>query len=172
MPADAYAHVLEALTDKNSLDILYDLERRLKIENVSGQIVPIAVAHNMAFDGLILAWRYGYTPALWACTLCMARPLHGKDVGGSLKYLSEYYGYQPKGVLQTKGRRLADLLPAEIAALREYNVTDVDICARLFKVFLPVTSLGELRLIDRTLRMALEPDPRLGGAMPSTKGVL
>ena len=117
----------------------------------------IAVAHNMAFDGLILAWRYGYTPALWACTLCMARPLHGKDVGGSLKYLSEYYGYQPKGVLQTKGRRLADLLPAEIAALREYNVTDVDICARLFKVFLPVTSLGELRLIDRTLRMALEP---------------
>lgn len=117
----------------------------------------IAVAHNTAFDGLILAWRYGYTPALWACTLCMARPLHGKDVGGSLKYLSEYYGYQPKGVLQTKGRRLADLLPAEIAALREYNVTDVDICARLFKVFLPVTSLGELRLIDRTLRMALEP---------------
>lgn len=117
----------------------------------------IAVAHNMAFDGLILAWRYGYTPALWACTLCMARPLHGKDVGGSLKYLSEYYGYQPKGVLQTKGRRLADLLPAEIAALRTYNVTDVDICARLFKVFLPVTSLGELRLIDRTLRMALEP---------------
>jgi len=117
----------------------------------------IAVAHNMAFDGLILAWRYGYTPALWACTLCMARPIHGKDVGGSLKYLSEYYGYQPKGVLQTKGRRLADLLPAEIAALRTYNVTDVDICHDLFKTFLPVTTPGELLLIDRTLRMALEP---------------
>lgn len=117
----------------------------------------IAVAHNMAFDGLILAWRYGYTPALWACTLCMARPLHGKDVGGSLKYLSEYYGYQPKGTLQTKGRRLADLTPEEIAALRMYNVTDVDICAALFKTFLPVTTPGELLLIDRTLRMALEP---------------
>ena len=117
----------------------------------------IAVAHNMAFDGLILAWRYGYTPALWACTLCMARPIHGKDVGGSLKYLSEYYGYQPKGMLQTKGRRLADLTPEEIAALRTYNVTDVDICHDLFKTFLPVTTPGELLLIDRTLRMALEP---------------
>ena len=41
----------------------------------------LVLAHNTAFDGAILAWRFGITPKGWLDTLCMARAVHGVDVG-------------------------------------------------------------------------------------------
>ena len=49
------------------------------------------VCHNTLFDGCILSWKYGITPAFMYDTLCMARALHGVDVGGSLKALATRY---------------------------------------------------------------------------------
>lgn len=62
----------------------------------------ILVGHNMSeFDALILAGHgrdhFGLNPKLWACTLAMARPIHAKTVGGSLKALAAHYGLQAKG---------------------------------------------------------------------------
>src|SRR6185437_4359731 len=41
----------------------------------AGQIM--AVAHNMAFDGCIAAWRYGFVPRLLVDTLAVARACLG-----------------------------------------------------------------------------------------------
>ena len=56
-----------------------------------------ALAHNMLFDGAILHWHFGITPMVMLDTLCMARALHGVDVGGSLKALAERYQVGVKG---------------------------------------------------------------------------
>ena len=42
------------------------------------------LAHHNHFDGLILAERYGITPAFYLDTLSMGRALHGAEVRSSL----------------------------------------------------------------------------------------
>lgn len=121
----------------------------------------IVIAHNNeGFDAMITAWRMGVRPKMWGCTLAMARPIHAKSAGGSLRALAEHYGLQHKGDLEktnTKGKHLRDFTQEEIAAMREYNKIDTDICAALFKILLPLTSKDEMRLIDMTIRMLVEP---------------
>ena len=120
-----------------------------------------AVAHNNSeFDAMILAWRFGITPKMWGCTLAMARPIHAKGAGGSLKALAKHYGLEDKGSLEavnTKGKRLADFTTQERAAMRVYNDADTRICAGLFKILVKLTSPRELRIIDMTIRMLTEP---------------
>lgn len=120
-----------------------------------------AIAHNNSeFDAVILAWRFGITPKMWGCTLAMARPIHAKSAGGSLKALAKHYGLEDKGSLDavnTKGKRLAEFTAGEIAAMRVYNNGDTRICADLFKILLKKTTPRELRIIDMTMRMLTEP---------------
>jgi DNA polymerase I-like protein with 3'-5' exonuclease and polymerase domains len=120
-----------------------------------------AIAHNNSeFDAMVLAWRFGVKPKMWGCTLAMARPIHAKVAGGSLKGLAKYYGLEDKGSLEavnTKGKKLEDFTPDEIAAMREYNNGDTRICAELFKILIKLVTRAELRIIDMTMRMLVEP---------------
>jgi DNA polymerase len=109
---------------------------------------------------MILAWRLGVKPKLWGCTLAMARPIHAKDVGLSLAKLVTHYGlgYKDQTVLHnTKGRRLADFTDEEIAEMRIYNAADVDQCYGLLRKLIPQTRKDEVKLIDMTIRMLIEP---------------
>jgi len=119
------------------------------------------VGHNMSgFDAMILAWRMGVKPMLWGCTLAMARPIHAKDVGLSLGKLVEHYGLGKKdqsALIATKGKRLADFTPAEIEEMRTYNADDVDQCYALLKKLIPQMRKDEVKLIDMTIRMLVEP---------------
>lgn len=125
----------------------------------------ILVGHNMSeFDALILAGHgrdhFGLNPKLWACTLAMARPIHAKTVGGSLKALAAHYGLQAKGSLEatnTRGLRLADFTDDMRASMAIYNKLDVDITHELFKILVRQTPTDEMRLIDATIRMLVEP---------------
>jgi len=119
------------------------------------------VGHNLsAFDSMILSWRLGVRPKLWGCTLAMARPIHAKDVGLSLGALVEHYGLGKKdntALVQTKGKHLKDFTEDEIAAMRRYNAEDVDQCYALLKKLIPQTRKDEIKLIDMTIRMLVEP---------------
>lgn len=119
------------------------------------------VGHNLSgFDAMILSWRMGVKPKLWGCTLAMARPIHAKDVGLSLGKLVEHYELGVKdntALVQTKGKRLADFTRNEVKAMRKYNAEDVDQCYGLFKRLIKQTPKDELRLIDLTIRMLVEP---------------
>lgn len=121
----------------------------------------IVIAHNGAgFDFMILAWRLGVVPAMWADTLCMARPIHAKTTGLSLAALVKHYGLGTKdqaALINTKGRHLKDFTMAEREAMKVYNKTDVDQCWGLFKKLYPLTSKEEMRLIDMTTRMLVAP---------------
>ena len=122
------------------------------------------LAHNTQFDGAILSWHFGITPKGWLDTLCMARAIHGVDAGGSLKMLAQRYNIGEKGneVENALGKRRIDFEPDELARYGEYCRNDVDLTNTLFKLMM-LPGLGEgfpkqeLKIIDLTLRMFIEP---------------
>lgn len=130
----------------------------------------MALGHNMSgFDAMILAWRFGIKPKLYACTAAMARSKYSKtgvSVGGkyltgvSLKKLSAELGVGRKLDLEatnTKGKYLKDFTPEELEAMREYNKVDTDLCYELFRRLYKLVPKQEMRLIDMTTRMLVEP---------------
>lgn len=119
------------------------------------------IAHNNSeFDAMILAWRFGIKPRMWGCTLAMARPIHAKTCGLSLRALAEFYGLEEKGSLEivnTKGKMLHEFTADERAKMRTYNDKDTRLCSGLFAKLVPQVSRDELRTIDMTMRMLVEP---------------
>jgi DNA polymerase I-like protein with 3'-5' exonuclease and polymerase domains len=119
------------------------------------------VGHNLSgFDVMILSWRLGVKPKLWGCTLAMARPIHAKDVGLSLAKLVAHYGLGHKdqsALIATKGKNLCDFSDDEIDEMRIYNAADVDQCYGLLLKLIPQTRKEEVKLIDMTIRMLVEP---------------
>jgi len=132
------------------------IEKFLKGYDWAGSAV---LAHNTMFDGAILSWCFDIRPRLWLDTLCMGRALHGVEVGGSLKAMAERYGIGEKGteVLNAKGKRRNDFTEEELDRYGDYCVNDVDLTYALFKKMGRDFPKQELKLIDLTLRMFIEP---------------
>jgi len=123
----------------------------------------LALAHNAPFDGAILKWVYGLSPKGWLDTLSMGRALHGTQVGGSLKVLSNFYGLGEKGteVENALGLHRADFSPAQLERYGDYCKNDVTLTWELFNAMSAGFPAVELRLIDLTVRMFTEPVLRL-----------
>lgn len=117
------------------------------------------LAHNTMFDGAILSWKFDITPRVWLDTLCMGRAIHGVEVGGSLKVLVERYGLGEKGteVVNALGKRRADFSEEELARYGDYCINDVELTHKLFHKMLKQFPKQELKVIDQTLRMFIEP---------------
>ena len=119
----------------------------------------MVLAHNTMFDGAILNWVFNVRPRAYTCTLCIARALHGVEVSGSLKAVAVRYKVGEKGteVLEALGKHLDDFSTEELAAYGDYCINDVDLCYELFRIMGRSYPKQELKLIDATLRMFIEP---------------
>lgn len=117
------------------------------------------LCHNTLFDGAVLAWRFGISPAFYLDTLCMARALHGVDAGGSLGALAERYKIGEKGdeVVKALGKRRADFSPEELKRYGEYCKNDCELTHKLFNIMASQFPGDEIKLIDMTLRMFIHP---------------
>lgn len=117
------------------------------------------LCHNALFDGAILSWRYSIVPAMYFDTLCMARAIHGVEVGGSLAKLAEYYDLGVKGdeVVNALGKRLKDFSPDDLARYASYCINDVELTYKLFRQLASKLPESEHKLIDLTLRMYTQP---------------
>ncbi len=117
------------------------------------------LCHNTMFDGAILGWHYGINPKVWFDTMCMSRAMHGVETSASLKAVAERYGVGVKGteVHNAKGKRRADFTAEETIRYGEYAKNDVDLTYKLFKLMGAKFPRQELKLIDLTLRMFIEP---------------
>jgi len=117
------------------------------------------LCHNALFDGSVLAWHFGIVPKLYLDTLCMARAIHGVDAGGSLAKLAEKYQLGVKGdeVINALGKKRIDFAPEDLARYGEYCKNDVDLTFNLFQELASSFPENELKLIDMTLRMFIEP---------------
>ena len=120
------------------------------------------VGHNMSgFDAMICAWRLGMKPKAWGCTLAMSRIMgYAKTVGGSLAKVAQDLNLGHKLSLEatnTKGKRLKDFTEEELHSMEEYNKVDTDLCYGIFKKLVKDVGVRELKIIDATIKMLVEP---------------
>lgn len=142
------------------------------------------LAQNTMFDGAILNWRYGVKPCFYFDTLSMGRAVRGVERGNSLAKMAEDYGLPAKGRAVHSTDGMLDTLTHEIEReLAEYCKHDVFLCEEIFKRLVmlergecgqdyPLADMSawkypikELRLIDMTLRMFVEPKIELDADM-------
>jgi DNA polymerase len=97
----------------------------------------------------------------------MGRALHGVEVGGSLKALTERYGLGEKGteVVNALGKRRLNFSDEELARYGDYCINDVELTYKLFSILVKDFPKQELRVIDQTLRMFIDPVLELDGDM-------
>lgn len=129
----------------------------------------LVVAHNLSgFDALILAWRLGIRPAMWGCTLAMARPIHAKTTGLSLAALVKHYAEELSAMgiksvkdnyalINTQGKHLCDFTEAELRDMEEYNNNDTEQCRGIFKILKRHYTAKELWHIDTKIRGLVDP---------------
>ena len=123
----------------------------------------LLLAHHTAFDGAILAWKFGITPKGYLDTKSMAAALHGVNESVSLASLCKRYGLPDKGteVVAALGKHRKDFTPAELEAYAGYCRKDVWLCRALFHIMAPSFTKAELKAISLTIRMYAEPVLRL-----------
>ena len=120
----------------------------------------MVVCQNTAFDGAVLSWLYGVKPLAWFDTLGMSRALFPHEKAHGLAKQAERMGIGAKGdeVLHAKGKHYADFTAEELARYGEYCINDTELTYTLFNKYM---ALGfpkqELKLMDMTLRMFIEP---------------
>lgn len=122
------------------------------------------LSHNTRFDGAILAWHYGIRPALYLDTLSMARAMtHAVAKRSSLAAVAKYLGLPQKGdeVVRAIGMRLRDFFPQSLARYGDYCRNDTELCRAIFDRMAPRFPAEELRVIDQTCRMYIEPQLEL-----------
>lgn len=117
------------------------------------------LCHNTMFDGAILNWRYDISPRVYADTMCIARAIHGVETSASLRAVSEKYNIGAKGteVVQALGKKREDFTESELDRYGDYCVNDVNLTHKLFTIMAKGFPRQELRLIDLTLRMFIQP---------------
>jgi DNA polymerase I-like protein with 3'-5' exonuclease and polymerase domains len=115
------------------------------------------LAHNAQFDVAILSWVYGVQPCFVFDSLSMARALRGIEVGNSLAQLAEEFKLPPKGKAVHSTEGLIDLPPEIETELAAYCQHDTFLCEEIFKRLVQGYPAKELRLIDMTLKMFINP---------------
>lgn len=120
----------------------------------------LLIAHNGSeFDSFILNEVLGFKPAAYACTLQMARCLHGGKQAKSLAEMCKLYNLPDKGdeVVRAINKRRADFSPYELDAYGKYCVNDTERCYDLYKRFLPQMPGNEVWLASLSSKMFAEP---------------
>lgn len=120
----------------------------------------MVVCQNTAFDGAIMAWRYGINPLAWFDIMGMSRALFPHEKSHSLASQADRMCIGQKGneVLHAIGKHYADFTPEELARYGEYCINDVELTYALFDTYMKRGfPKQELKLLDLTLRMYIEP---------------
>lgn len=117
------------------------------------------LCQNTMFDGAILAWHMGIKPMAYLDTLAMSRALYPHEKSHSLAAQAKREGLQDKGteVLNAQGKYRHDFTDGEMNKYAEYCLNDCDLTYKLAMRYLPRMKKSELKLIDSTLRMYIEP---------------
>lgn len=118
------------------------------------------VCQNTAFDGAILNWRYGVNPKVWCDTLGMSRALYPHEKSHSLDSQTkrEEIGAKGTAVHNYIGMHYEDFNEDDLLRYASYCCNDTELTYLLFKSYIERGFPKiELRLIDLTLRMFIEP---------------
>ena len=115
------------------------------------------IAHNCAFDGLILYEHAHIVAGQYIDTLSMARACLGHGVRHNLDTVARLFGFGGKtsGLEDTKGLRV--LSDEKLQALGRYCINDVEKTAQIYQAMRRYIPDKEMKLIDLTMRMFCDP---------------
>lgn len=134
------------------------------------------VGHHLNFDGGILVDKFGINPKLWIDTLSMARaevkPFTGTaSLEATAAFLSDRYPdrfparlQKGKEVEKAKGLRRSQMSREFLEQYAAYSGNDRDITLAAMQCLAPAFSEDESKLIDRTVRMHVNPAMKLDTA--------
>jgi DNA polymerase I-like protein with 3'-5' exonuclease and polymerase domains len=116
------------------------------------------LCHNTAFDGAILAWKFGIRAKYYLDTLSMAKPIAGNS-SASLAALAKRFCLGEKGteVVKALGKHRSDFTPDEMDAYAGYCANDVELTAVLYQILRKFSTQREMYVIDLLLRMFIDP---------------
>lgn len=117
------------------------------------------IAHNGHFDFLILAEKYGKVPARHFCTQAAARYVHRGNIRHGVEDLARYYELQGKkdGLVETKGKRIADFTNADWALLEPYAIHDAKLELYFYLKMAHLLPDAERKIMDLSFRMWTQP---------------
>lgn len=129
----------------------------------------ILVCQNTAFDGAILRWHFGIRAAGYVDTMLMSYAIDGPYKPASLKALAErWLEDREKGteVINALGKQRKYFRMEDMLRYKQYCVNDVDLTYDIFREMLAWGfPKKELKLMDVTLRMFIEPMLKLDKAL-------
>ena len=120
------------------------------------------VTFNSLFDNAILAWVYGFVPYRMYDTLGMSRSLlgHALKEGAALAKVGEHLGVGQKGttIQNVMGMQASQIKSNGLwGAFSAYANQDNEMNRKIFKRLISDFPWSEQRLMDLTLRCAIEP---------------
>jgi DNA polymerase len=127
----------------------------------------IAASHNALFDMAILAWKYGWVPALMQDTLGMVRALRNYQRNSLGAVIKELFGRDSKGdtIHKVQGMHAQDIKNVGLwPAFCEYALNDVRECYHIYCKLYPELPAEERQVMDLVLRAAVV--PRLHADVP------
>jgi hypothetical protein len=118
------------------------------------------IHHHAQFDGFILSHRYGVSPAMFGCTLSMARLLLGNHLSVSLDSVRRHFQMPSKSTPYNlfRGKHWAELDDNTRRLVGEGAIDEVE---SIWKIFGLLMKAGfppaELDVIDSVVRMFVDP---------------
>jgi DNA polymerase len=153
-------HGLGVKIDQDAAFYLYKRDDLVHFLKTHPWSKTFAIAHHAHFDGAIMTWRCGIRPALWGCTLSMARALFPHE-SSSLANISRLLGTGEKGHELVTVKDKWELTEEEQRVIGGYCATnrdsDINLTARAFDAMKRHFPVSEMRLIDLTVRLFTEP---------------
>lgn len=131
----------------------------LDVVKASGRKVFL-IGHNLAFDGAILAWRYGFVPDLYIDTMGMSRAVLGDKIAShSLDSVAKWFNLEgkAKGAALAAVKGVFDPSPAMLAELGCYAVDDATQTWEIFQRLRKGFPRSQYKTLDWTIRMFTEP---------------
>ncbi len=121
----------------------------------------LVAAHNMQFDGMILAWHYGVVPRRYIDTLAVARVVLSSKLNTfSLDALGRYFGLPKFDVINVMSGVGLDAMRADqelYGRMKAYARRDVDVCRTVYRRLRDGLPVQEYAVVDMLLRMAICP---------------
>ncbi len=133
----------------------------------------VLVAHHAPFDGGVLAFRYGLTPARWIDTKLLVGLVLGMWTRSSLHQASRFVGLKGKldegaALQDTKGKHWSDMSKDERDHMGAYCIQDTwmtwMLLHKLLQEYPRKPTFNQFMMMDWTVRMASEPKFWLDGA--------
>lgn len=133
------------------------------VEKVLARFSPATtavLAHNAAFDGLILSHHFNFIPSYYFDTMSMARAMLDHSIGTGLDEVATHlgYGHKLEGVLDAVDGIHPDDVPGKLwQELGNYAIQDVNLMYDIFCHWFPTYPEDELDLIDLSIRTFAAP---------------